>query len=1446
MSDDTLPTATSALVPRLQDEQRAHWRRGERIPVEVLLERYPAVRADPDALLDLLYNEILIREECGEAPRLEEYLARFPELTQALRDQFEVHGALASQELFPPAASATRPGAGGGIVLAQPVPPVDVPGYEVLGELGRGGMGVVYKAWQVRLNRLVALKVLRAGAQAEGVERERFRTEAEAAARLQHAHINQIHEVGEHAGQPYLALEYVDGGSLGQKLARGPLPAREAAALIETVTRAMQYAHQRGVVHRDLTPNNVLLTAEGQPKVADFGLARLAVGGARQTISGAVLGTPSYMAPEQASGRNKEVGPVTDVYALGAILYECLTGRPPFKGATALDTLMLVTSEEPVSPRRLQPRTPRDLETICLKCLQKEPRKRYASAEALAEDLRRFLAGEPIRARPVSSWERGVKWVHRRPVQAALLGLSAVAGLALIAALAALWQHAEARAAAVAQLETAENLLAARQAQLTGLKADVKDQQRLLEEKRTEIGKLAKVAAEQRENVREARAETHRAFYIWDMQRADTALQKSRSDHLLRILEAYLPRAGQEDVRGLEWHFLWRCCRRERFTFRGHPGNVVVLTLAPDGKTLCSVDDQGNLKLWDAATGKPGAGPLKPMALIISAAAFSPDGKLLATGSTLGNIRLWDRSTGKDVAQFRAHSGPVLDLAFAPDGTALASGGKDNLARIWDVATRKERAVCKGHADRISFLTFSPDGRLLATASYDRTARLWETATGKERHTFPGERGAWVHAVAFAPDGRTVATVEAHPFRTRQWAGSARLWDLVTLKEWNRLDVPEGGAFGVTFSPDGRTVAVATNSGVVLLWDPATPTAHDTLAGHRDRVHRVIFSPDGLTLVSSGNDRTVKVWGMAARPNPDTLNTEQPWLTAAVLTADGKVLVTGSRDGTLRWWDRATGRVRSSAPAHDRDVVARLAPDGKTLATAGGGQLIKLWEAGTGKLLDTLKGEAEQHHAVAFAPDGLMLAAARSDGGVDLWDLHTRRCVTLRDICRSTRAVAFSPDGNLLASAGADEKANYLTLWDLATRQPRDPLITRHNIIMSLDFSHDSKLLASAHYGGVVKVWDSATSAEVAHLVGHLDPVLAVAFSPIGKTLASAGADGTVKLWDAATWRERFTLRGHTTEVSTLVFSADGSLLVTGGRDGTARVWDATPVKGSPPLVRASGPSATERRAWHVREAEAAQRVGHWSAAIWHLDRLIAPGPAPAAPGSGVQGLRQMVREFGGFHSRRAEAHAELGQWTRAVQDYRKATSLADDAKLWYHLALCRLAARDVAGYRNACATLLQRFGRSLKEDVPTWVAHPCTWGPAAPDDLTSALTVAKRQAARHPDSCGPLHTLGALLYRAGRFEDAVAKLQTAIEMKTHAKDGGTIEDWLFLAMAHHRLDEAAEAKKWLAKATQHLDSQPPAPSYPAPGAAGRRWYERLGPQLLRREAEALIKSATE
>jgi hypothetical protein len=420
----SLSTELEEQIAQTRERFEALWQAGQRPLVEEFLAGC-AVSARPRLLRQLLLIELKYRHEAGETPALEEYRRRFAGHDRLLDALF--------------ASDASSLGQADTVVQVKPRLPdedpgawfgpgkEEVPGYEILGELGRGGMGVVYKARQVGLNRVVALKMVLAGPHADAARLARFRTEGEAVARLRHPNIVTIHEVGEHHGCPFFSLEFCPGGSLDRKLAGTPLGPHEAAALVETLARAMQAAHSAHVIHRDLKPANVLLDSDGTPKITDFGLARK-LDEVGQTQTGALMGTPAYMAPEQAQG-GKEVGPAADVYALGAILYECLTGRPPFKAANVLETLLQVKTAEPVPPRQLNARVPRDLETICLKCLSKGPARRYASAVDLADDLHRFREGAPITARPRSWAARAWAAVRSRPLLSTCAALLLVAGV---------------------------------------------------------------------------------------------------------------------------------------------------------------------------------------------------------------------------------------------------------------------------------------------------------------------------------------------------------------------------------------------------------------------------------------------------------------------------------------------------------------------------------------------------------------------------------------------------------------------------------------------------------------------------------------------------------------------------------------------------------------------------------------------------------------------------------------------------------------------------------------------------------------------------------------------------------------------------------------------------------------------------------------------------------
>jgi tRNA A-37 threonylcarbamoyl transferase component Bud32 len=784
--------------------------------VEAFLAQQQAVPSE-EVLLDLLYKEVMLREQLGERPDPEEYAQRFPALADEMRKQLLLHQALPGDGL-PSAPKTVRYGPGGH-PAARGWP--SVPGYEVLGELGRGGMGVVFKARQVKLDRIVALKMIRTVDLPDPDLRGRFLREAEAIARLQHPNIVQIYEVGEHDGLPFLALEFCPGGSLDKKLNGAPLPPRDATTLLEALAGALHAAHEANVIHRDLKPANVLLDARGTPKVTDFGLARK-LDEQGETLTGAVMGTPPYMAPEQAWGKSlvQPLGPAVDVYALGATLYECLTGRPPFRAASPLQTLELVWSQDPLPPTRLNPAVPRDLETICLKCLHKNPTRRYASALELAEDLKRFLAGRPITARPVGRLERTAKWARRQPLAAALLGAVVLVTLGALAALGLAWRAA----------------LNEAQARQEAYSAEVRFNRQLEEQ-----------------------------LYFSRIALADRELRAGKSAWALHWLELC-----PAELRHFEWHYLRRLARGQApARWEGHQRGVSCVAFHPGGKTLASAGFDGTVGLWQVESPRGGAGKLlhrlDGRQGSVNWVCFAPGGQRLASSGADGSVIVWQTSTGKPWKRFPVQDQPIAPLAFHPNGHLLASATYDNKpgeVDLWDVRRARVVGRFRGHTSGITGLAYSADGRLLASSSHDGTVRLLDGRTAREVLAFR-EHAFVFSAVAFSPDSRLVASTAGRSKAERPGEAEVLIWEASTGKVLHRLKGHAGRSTTLAFSPDGRRLATAGWDLHVKLWDVATGVEVLALTGHRAPVMSVAFSPGGEYLASGGLDRTVRLWGGA-------------------------------------------------------------------------------------------------------------------------------------------------------------------------------------------------------------------------------------------------------------------------------------------------------------------------------------------------------------------------------------------------------------------------------------------------------------------------------------------------------------------------------------------------------------------------------------------------------
>jgi WD40 repeat protein/serine/threonine protein kinase len=1103
-------------------------KRGLPISVDDYLSPFPDLIHDEELLLEVIEAEHRQRRERGDIPVLEKYARRFPALAERLADRLT-------------GATLGAGAMGGSRATAAPLP--QVPGYEMLAVLGAGGMGVVYQARHIKLQRIVALKMIKGGTQVSADDLQRFRTEGEAVGRLQHPNVVQIHEVGEHHGLPFFTLEYCGGGSLASKLNGTPLPAMAAARLTETLARAMAAAHQKQIVHRDLKPHNVLLAEGGVPKITDFGLAKKLDAGAHQTQGGAILGTPSYMAPEQARGELEGVGPLADVYALGAILYEMLTGRPPFKAAKPLDTVLQVLSHEPVAVRRLQPKVPRDLETICLKCLRKEPAKRYTMALELAEDLRRFLGGEPIQARPVGKLERFWRWCQRNPQVAAL---AAAVAVALVAGTAVAWYlalRAEDRAQeavrqtqraeeALALMQTSKGVLALEQGNLLGLLDVLEGRRRATLGENQQAysrlwsgwhaacaGKLVQVVGQDdgglitvafSKDGRSLLTATRKTARVW---KTTTGQPKTKA------LPRSHPHEQQVELSPDGRHVVIQTDRELAQVVEIESGSVVASLKHMDLYRFQLAGADGNLvamvygsqvSLCELPSLQPRGEPLQHDAQVVMFA-ISANGKQLAAVLHLRReVQLWNLDTGTSRQIKVEHA--VGALALSKDGKFLATTGKsgeDTNVRLWDTTT----GLCMGepmpHGEDVKEIVFSPDGRLLATAAFDGAVRLWHCDTGQP-HGRPLRHDGPVVAVAFDPSGRWLAS--------GSYDNTARVWEVETGKLVGWPLPHQGIVNAVAFAPpDGKLLATASADGTARLWD-WSPLHPEEETQHNHRVWGVAFAPDGQFWASCSEDALtcLRQLGHASERWLVPPRRERPWPYKALGLAfhPDKCHLVSAGPGLFQCWSVPAGEKLAQRWLLPSCRHVAISPDGQWLAAGGTeGPLIYRWhEHGKGQMIGPRPHGVE---VLAFHPKDANLLAVAGNGEevneVYLWNVQAGK-VHGPPLDHGARvdAMAISPDGKMLATGGRDQTIRF---WNLETHQAIGTPIRLPAYANALAFSPSSRLLASAEAGGLVHVWEVTTRLRYGPALPHGGFASCVAFSPDGRWLATGSFDKKARLW---------------------------------------------------------------------------------------------------------------------------------------------------------------------------------------------------------------------------------------------------------------------------------------------------------------------------------------------
>jgi WD40 repeat protein/tRNA A-37 threonylcarbamoyl transferase component Bud32 len=1060
--------------------------------------------------------------------------------------------------------------------------------YEIIRELGRGGMGVVYKARQISLNRPVALKLLKSDVLASEDERRRFQNEAEAVALLDHPHIVPLFEVGTHDGRQYFSMKLVGGDSLEKKLTDFASSPKAIGRLLRTAAEAVQHAHERGILHRDLKPSNILLNERGEPFVTDFGLAKRVVGDSELTASGAVLGTPPYMAPEQASGKRGAVTTATDVYGLGAILYALLTGGAPFRGSSVAEILDQVRDQPPVPPSRLNPRTPRDLEIICLKCLEKDPKRRYASAQALADDLGRYVDGEPILARPTGPLERLWLWCKRNPRLAAALGSTAST---LIAALVLALMYAD-RKSKLAAIE-AENVLKEREVT-----------QKQAAATRTIQGQaddLVQKSAALSESLKESTLRMAALYF----ERAQTEFDRQDNHAGLVNLAACWRAAEAAKDPGWKHTALASIAAWARYTpvprmVLATDQDVKRVVFSPDGrKVLLSSRAQGGngnhpaagyrgdwssdgnqtVRLWDAVTGQP-CGPPLEFKNLLTVLAFSPDARIVLVCNERkdGEVQLLEATTGKHLPSPPDLGQQILAAAISPDGrTALVvtwyrlslmrlSGG-DTLV-LEPGWTDSDGQRWRGQGEPVN-----PAKKY----GYGATSSLWRLrlAAG-EPLTQPGLEKRWEEV------GPTIKSYKSACFS----------------RDGGRLLI--GGKQGaVLLDPvSGRVLGgPLLNPGLIhnpagLLKDDGNPGPYEFAAG---------LSRDGRTALTIsapvGKRGTVRVWNpgtgeLLGEPLHFDRGYEESMAGFIALSPDGRTLLTGTQfmrrsssspgsqspeiKQTTRFWDAANGVPLGGEPPGALDEAVAFSPDGKTAVTGDGRGVVRLWDPATGRQI----GQPLMAHrgvtALAFSPDGRTLLTGH-DGAALLWDLDAGQLLGPR--LQHTGAVldgAFSLDGKTLVT-GSGGGGGTTRLWDLASGEPLGPSAKLPGAAENVGLSPDGRTawayVSPARGDSESKGWrwDS--------------PGPAIPTLPLGEREISFWNTRTGRPLELpkelrlAVQREHVGSRGEPSKnqaqesrgLLSWAFRPEGLAFLIGNGDGTIRLWNATSGRPLGPALKTDG-----------------------------------------------------------------------------------------------------------------------------------------------------------------------------------------------------------------------------------------------------------------------------------
>ncbi len=1301
--------------------------------------------------------------------------------------------------------------------------------FEIRRVLGTGGCGIVFLADDPQLNRSVALKVPRPDTLATADGQERFLREAKAAAILSHPNIVTVYEAGRAGPVLYIASEFVNGPSLAQWLQQQTVGVdfKGAASLVRNLAIAVEHAHSRSVIHRDLKPGNVLIDVQGSQrtvaeltvddlaghvKVSDFGMARLLTEDSRSTSPGVVIGTPSYMAPEQVGTGVTMAGPAADVYGLGAVLYELLTGLPPFRASTIVETLDQVRHQEPVPPRRIRPAVPHDLETICLKCLWKEPSRRYVSAGALADDLERFLSDRPILARTTSTLERVWRWCRRHPMVSLLAVMLLIVSIGGAAGVTWKWREAS------LQRERAES-----SALRFRMERDVARQER-------ERAEAERIRAEDNKRLaQENERRNERTHYLHRIGSAMGEWQSNRVGRTSQLLDEC-----PEHLRDWEWSYLRSLCDYGIQTLEGHKDSIWCLAVSPDGKTIASgtgnwgQDQPGEVILWDAQTNSLIARMFGHSSGIMGMD-FSPDSRSLATAGVRwesrepGGVRICSIQ-GDDVLTLAPPGNDAADVEYSPDGTQLVTAHMNGTLLFRDAATGRLLHTVVAHESHVFNVEFSPDGRFLVTVSRDGTVRLWDAGT-REQVAMCGNYGD-VREVEFSPDGNTIAF--------SIYGSAICLWHLDALHD-NPVPnhYPISTIRSIAYGPDGRRIAIASNDGLVLLIDARTGRELKRLRVHDGVVRAICFTPDGRELLTAGTDRLVRRIRVSTDWDIETIAPGPPnsfgWIYRFAFTPDGTHL---------------------------------LLPGGLNRGSYGVGKKnLYLWNMAQQKIVQTFEGHTGWLNDVAVSRDGNTFATASDDQTIRLWRSDEKDSVqVLKGHKASVLSVAFHPLSDLIVSGSADGTAR---VQNWKSGQPLAVFSKHQGAVRGTVFLPHSSSCVSGGDDGSLRIWDFTTGEELKVLTGHTGPVTSVAVSSDGLLLASSSQDMTIRLWEVGSGRLLHTLTGHGGIVTQVAFSRNDRRVVSCSQDYTVRIWDV--ISGDQALtLNHSGsllavgfnPSGTDLLAsygsrlhrWTIHpdyETEEAEQASRTATAQWHATeslRLFSRQRFTSALFH-YHRLIEFQPSIPQFRMARANAYAELGEYSSAEADYIVARGLKSD-ELLYAQNACYAAVAQLGGgrmneYRQSCRQLLTEMQRLVPAESLHNLIRACILVPDAVEDFPAIVIAGRKMMESTSAEKRAMHlgTLGAALCRNSELYEARAVLLQAIDLNGK---GGPIEDRLFLAIVEFRLGNRGASEEWFKQASRAIeeslnpdqDTNTPRP----------HWTDRFIRNLLLSEAESLLR----